>query len=76
MFETEELFDLSHTAAAQFLSGFEYPYEALPHIKDFIKSLIMTLSEDEFYSPSEGVMISKKGDGRTHGVHKRTCGDI
>mgnify|MGYP003299036466 CR=1 FL=1 len=60
MFKTEELFDLSHTAAAQFLSGFEYPYEALPHIKDFIKSLIMTLSEDEFYSPSEGVMISKK----------------
>lgn len=60
MFKTKELFDLSHTAAAEFLSGFEYPYEALPHIKGYIKDLICTLSEDEFYSPADGVWISKK----------------
>lgn len=60
MFKTKELFDLSHTAAAEFLSGFEYPYEALPHIKGYIKDLICTLSDDEFYSPADGVWISKK----------------
>lgn len=60
MFKTKELFDLSHTAASEFLAGFEYPYEALPHIKDYIKDLICTLSDDEFYSPADGVWISKE----------------
>lgn len=60
MFKTKEMFDLSHTAASEFLSGFEYPYEALPHIKSYIKDLICTLSDDEFYSPSEDVWISKE----------------
>ena len=33
-----ELYDLSHTQAAAYLSGFTYPWEALKSIKDMILS--------------------------------------
>ena len=40
------LFDLSHTLAAEYLSGFTYPWEALKGIKDLILSLGAGLGED------------------------------
>ena len=40
------LFDLSHTLAAEYLSGFIYPWEALKGIKDLILSLGAGLGED------------------------------
>ena len=40
------LFDLSHTLAAEYLSGFIYPWEALKGIKDLILSLGPNLGED------------------------------
>lgn len=55
-----ELFDLSHTAASELLSSVEYPWEALPKIKDFILELGSRLSPEEYDSPAEGVWISKK----------------
>lgn len=58
MITTQELFDLEHTMARELLSGFEYPYEALPHIKSFVYSLIQSLDKSEYYSPCEGVWIS------------------
>lgn len=59
MIKLLELFDLSHTVASEFISSFEYPFQALPHIKQYVNDLIQTLDEDEYYSPKDGVWISK-----------------
>ena len=53
------LFDLEKTIAKELLLRFEYPWEALSHIKEFILEYGKTLSSDEYYSPSENVWISK-----------------
>ena len=55
----DELYDLSHTAAAEYLSGFVYPWEALRGIKDFILSLGKTLDRAEYDEISDGVWISR-----------------
>ena len=39
MYKTEELFDLEHTICKKYLQECEYPWEALPLIKKFIKEL-------------------------------------
>ena len=39
MLKTTDLFDLSHTVASAYLSGFEYPWEALGGIGALIESL-------------------------------------
>ena len=54
-----DLYDLSHTIAAPLLERFEYPWEALAHIKEFILELGPTLPEDEFDHPADGVWIAK-----------------
>ena len=54
-----ELFDLSHTQAADYLRSFTYPWEALKGISDFIISLGKTLSPDEYDQPSENVWVHK-----------------
>ena len=59
MLRIEELFDLSKTVAAELFEGREYPWEALEYIKEFILRLGPTLSEEDFYSPEEGVWIAK-----------------
>ncbi len=41
-----QLYDLSHTLAAEYLQKFTYPWEALPGIKDMIIALGETLGED------------------------------
>lgn len=46
MCRIEELYDLTHTAAAEYLAGFTYPWEALKGIKDLILSLGEKLGED------------------------------
>ena len=43
-----ELFDLRHTLAADYLSGFTYPWEALKGIKDMILALGPQLDKEEF----------------------------
>ncbi len=45
MLKTTELFDLTHTLAGSFLAGFEYPWQALPGIKDLILELGPRLEE-------------------------------
>ncbi|MBQ3106170.1 MAG: hypothetical protein IJC51_01655 [Eggerthellaceae bacterium] len=57
--KTIELYDLSHTIAAPLLERYEYPWEALAGIKDFILELGPTLPADEFDNPAEGVWIAK-----------------
>ena len=46
MLKTCDLYDLNHTAAADYLAQYEYPWQALKGIKDLILSLGPTLGED------------------------------
>lgn len=39
MYQTSQLYDLSHSMAGDYLSGFEYPWQALAGIKSLILSL-------------------------------------
>ena len=58
--KTTELYDLSHTLSAPLLGECEYPWLALPKIKDFVRALGKTLPADEYDSPIEDVWISKR----------------
>ncbi len=53
------LYDLSHTLAGEYLSGFEYPWEALSGIKDLIIELGGMLDPDEYDEIEENVWVSK-----------------
>ncbi len=55
----ERLYDLSHTLSRDLLSRFDYPWEALPHIKEFVKELGKSLSSEEYDHPAEDVWIAK-----------------
>ncbi|MBR2284805.1 MAG: UDP-N-acetylglucosamine pyrophosphorylase [Ruminococcus sp.] len=54
-----ELYDLSHTIAADYLRRFTYPWEALKGISDLIISLGQTLDPAEYDNPQENVWIHK-----------------
>lgn len=54
-----DLFDLSHTLAADYLRGFTYPWEALKGISEFIIELGKKLNPDEYDNPSENVWVHK-----------------
>jgi len=45
MFTTRNLFDLSHSLAGEYLSGFDYPWQALKGIQDLILTLGPQLGE-------------------------------
>ena len=55
-----ELFTLEHTLAQPLLEQYEYPWEALAHIGEFIKKLGATLPASEYANPMEGIWIHKK----------------
>lgn len=59
MIKTKDLFDLSHTMAAEYLSGYEYPWQALSGIKDMIASLGDKLDKTEYTEVSEQVWVHK-----------------
>ena len=56
MCKIQNLYDLTHTAAADYLAGFAYPWEALKGIKNMILELGQTLGED-YCRTSEDVWI-------------------
>ena len=58
MYTINDLFDLNHTLAADYLRAFKYPWEALKGIKDFILALGPTLGED-YEEVSEHVWVHK-----------------
>ncbi len=60
-----DLYDLSHTQAADFLRQFTYPWEALAHIKEFILELGKTLPD-----MLETVWETAKGDAECAQFHK------
>ena len=47
MYTINDLYDLDHTLAADYLRQFTYPWEALKGIKDMILALGKTLSPEE-----------------------------
>ncbi len=59
MLKTSDLFDLTHTLAADLLEGTEYPWEALGGIKQFIIEIGQTLPADEYEEVSEHVWIAR-----------------
>ena len=54
-----DLYDLTHTRAAEYLSKFTYPWEALAGISDLVLEIGKALPEDEFDHPQEDVWIAK-----------------
>lgn len=57
--KTKELFELSHTVAGDFLKSCEYPWQALPHIAEWILAIGSTLSAEEYEHPAENVWIAR-----------------
>lgn len=51
MLKISDLYDLTHTLAADYLAGFDYPWEALAGISDFILALGKTLDMSEYHHP-------------------------
>ncbi len=54
-----KLYDLSHTIAAGYLSGYEYPWEALGGIKDMILTLGSSLDPELYDRIGEDIWVSK-----------------
>lgn len=59
MYKTKDIYSIGHSMASDYVQSFNYPWEALGGIKEFILSLGPTLDKDEYYSPKEGVWIHK-----------------
>ena len=59
MYKTKDLLDLDHTLAKDYLSKYEYPWEALKGIKDTILEIGKNLSKDEYDEVSENVWVAK-----------------
>ena len=59
MIKIKDLYDLSHTAAGEYLSGFEYPWEALGGIKELIVSLGEKLDREQYSEIAPQVWVHK-----------------
>ena len=61
MYTTLELYDLDHTypGCAEYLKGFEYPWQALSGIKDLILKIGASLPEEEYDHPADGIWIAR-----------------
>lgn len=59
MYTTKNLLDLDHTIAKKYLEQYEYPWLALPEIKNFIKELILELDPNEYTEVEKDVFVHK-----------------
>lgn len=59
MIKTKDLFDLSHTVANDYLSSFEYPWQALSGIRDMINRFGQLLDKNEYNEIDECVWVHK-----------------
>ena len=57
--KTTELYDLTHTLAKPLLETYEYPWQALGEIKNFIIALGNTLDNNRYDMVSENVWVAK-----------------
>ena len=53
------MYDLEHTIAADLLKRFEYPWEVLAHIKEFILELGETLDPEKYEKRGDGIWVAK-----------------
>lgn len=59
MYTISSLYDLQHTLAADYLSSYRYPWEALGGIKALILKLGETLNKDDFLEIAPTVWVHK-----------------
>ena len=59
MYKTQDLLDLNHTIAKEYLEKYEYPWLALKGIKDLILELGPTLDKEEYSEVKENVWLHK-----------------
>jgi NDP-sugar pyrophosphorylase family protein len=59
MYTIQDLYDLDHTLAKDYLQQFTYPWEALDGIKEMILALGRTLDPEEYEEVSENVWVHK-----------------
>ena len=57
--KTVDLYDFTHTAAAEYLKKFEYPWQALSGLKDFIITLGSSLNKEEYSEIAPHVWVHK-----------------
>ena len=57
--KTTKLYDLGCTMAGSLLEQFDYPWEALPHIGEYIIRLGATLPKKDYDNPHDGIWIHK-----------------
>ncbi len=58
----EELYNLEHSLAGEYLSGYTYPFEALAGIKDLICRLGETLPKEEYKEISPKVWVHVRAE--------------
>ena len=59
MITINDLFDLTHTRAADYLNGYTYPWEVLKGISTMIEALGLTLPSDEFLQIQDRVWVHR-----------------
>ena len=59
MYKTEQLLDLNHTVAAEYLKKYEYPWEAISEIKNILLEVASTLDKNEYKEVQENVWVHK-----------------
>lgn len=57
--QTKRLFDLEHTVARKGIEQYELAFQIIPHIGEIINGLFEEIDKSLFFSPCEGVWISK-----------------
>ena len=55
----KNLYDLEHTIAADLFRKYEYPWEVLAHIKDFILELGENLDPDKYEKRGDGIWVAR-----------------
>lgn len=57
MLKISDLYDLQHTAAKAYLEQYEYPWQALKGIKEFVTGLISTLDPEAYHEAAPDVWV-------------------
>ena len=55
----KNLYDLNETIAKELLENYEYPWEVLPHIEEFIIKLGNSMDKNEYIKRGENIWIHK-----------------
>jgi hypothetical protein len=54
----KDMYDLTKTIAAPLMEKYEYPWEVLPHIEEFIIELGNSLPEEEYEKRGENIWVA------------------